>query len=98
MAIRSGRTSSIRMCSAEPAVISPSFRQRLRRLCCFSSTVINMACKEYGSYDGLGLADLVRKKEVSARESLDEAIARTAKVDPQINAVVVKNYDYAQAH
>ncbi len=56
-----------------------------------------MAFKEYGSYDGLGLADLVRKKEVSARELLDEAIARTAKVDPQINAVVVKHYDYAQA-
>ena len=56
-----------------------------------------MAFKEYGSYDGLGLADLVRKKQVSARELLDEAIARTAKVDPQINAVVVKHYDYAQA-
>ncbi len=27
---------------------------------------------------------------------LDEAIARTAKVDPQINAVVVKHYDYAE--
>src|SRR4030081_2971267 len=56
-----------------------------------------MAFKEYGSYDGLGLADLVRKKEVSAGELLDEAIARTGKVDPQINAVVVKHYDYAQA-
>jgi amidase len=55
-----------------------------------------MAFKEYGSYDGLGLADLVRKKQVSARELLDEAIARTAKVDPQINAVVVKHYDYAE--
>jgi amidase len=56
-----------------------------------------MAFKEYGSYDGLGLAELVRKKQVSAQELLDEAIARTAKVDPQINAVVVKHYDYAQA-
>src|SRR3981081_2431897 len=55
-----------------------------------------MAFKEYGSYDGVGLPDLVRKKKVSARELLDEAIARTAKVDPQINAVVVKHYDYAQ--
>src|SRR3984893_18612515 len=55
-----------------------------------------MAFKEYGSYDAIGLADLVRKKQVSARELLDEAIARTAKVDPQINAVVVKHYDYAQ--
>jgi len=55
-----------------------------------------MTFREYGDYDGVGLADLVRKKQVSARELLDEAIARTAKVDPQINAVVVKHYDYAQ--
>ena len=55
-----------------------------------------MAFKEYGSYDAVGLADLVRKKEVTPRELLDEAIARTAKVDPKINAVVVKHYDYAE--
>ncbi len=56
-----------------------------------------MAFREYGSYDAVGLADLVRKKQVSARELLDEAVARTTKVDPQINAVVVKHYDYAEA-
>src|SRR5450432_263810 len=55
-----------------------------------------MAIKEYGSYDALGLADLVRTKQVGARELLDEAIARTEKVDPQVNAVVVKHYDYAR--
>ena len=55
-----------------------------------------MSIKEYGSYDGLGLAALVRKKQVSAGELLDEAIARTAKIDPQINAVVVKHYDHAK--
>ena len=55
-----------------------------------------MAFKEYGNYDAVGLAELVRKKEISAKELLDEAIARTAKVDPQINAVVVKHYDYAE--
>jgi amidase/6-aminohexanoate-cyclic-dimer hydrolase len=55
-----------------------------------------MAFSEYGNYDGIGLADLVRKKQVSAGELLDEAIARTARVDPQINAVVVKHYDHAQ--
>ena len=55
-----------------------------------------MAFKEYGDHDGMGLARLVRTKEVSARELLDEAIARTARVDPQINAVVVKHYDYAK--
>jgi amidase len=55
-----------------------------------------MAFKEFGSYDAVGLADLVRRKQVNAAELLDEAIARTAKVDPQINAVVVKHYDYAK--
>ncbi len=56
-----------------------------------------MAFREYGNYDAVGLADLVRKKQVSATELLDEAITRTAKVDPKINAVVVKHYDYARA-
>src|SRR5213080_3519049 len=55
-----------------------------------------MAFKEYGNYDAVGLAELVRKKQVSAKELLDEAVARTAKVDPEINAVVVKHYDYAE--
>ncbi len=55
-----------------------------------------MAFKEYGSFDGIGLADLVRTKQVSAEELLDEAIARTARVDPQINAVVVKHEDFAK--
>jgi amidase len=55
-----------------------------------------MAFKEYDSYDGVGLADLVRRKEVSPSELLTEAIARTEKIDPKINAVVVKHYDYAE--
>jgi hypothetical protein len=37
---------------------------------------MHMAFKEYGSYDAVGLADLVRRKQVSAHELLDEAIAR----------------------
>ncbi len=55
-----------------------------------------MAFTEYGKYDAVGLADLVRTKQVSAGELLDEAIARTARIDPKINAVVVKHYDYAK--
>ncbi len=55
-----------------------------------------MAFKEYGNYDGVGLAELVRKKQVTPKELLDEAITRTEKVDGEINAVVVKHYDYAR--
>jgi amidase len=55
-----------------------------------------MAFKDYDSFDAIGLADLVRRGQVTAKELLDEALARTAKVDPEINAVVVKHYDYAE--
>jgi amidase/6-aminohexanoate-cyclic-dimer hydrolase len=55
-----------------------------------------MGFREYGAYDALGLADLVRRKEVSPAELLDEAVARTEKVNPQINAVVVRHEDYAK--
>src|SRR4051812_18831408 len=55
-----------------------------------------MSFKEYGKNNAGGRAELVRKKQVGASELLDEAIARTAKVDPQINAVVVKHFDQAK--
>ena len=35
-----------------------------------------MSFKEYDNYDGLGLAELVRKKEVSPSDLLEEAIHR----------------------
>jgi amidase/6-aminohexanoate-cyclic-dimer hydrolase len=54
-----------------------------------------MTFKEYCDYDAVGLADLVRRKEVSPRELLDEAIARTERLDPQLNAVVVRHDDFA---
>lgn len=52
---------------------------------------------DYGKYDALGLADLVRKRAVKPEELLDEAIARTERVNPKINAVVLKHYDEARA-
>ena len=55
-----------------------------------------MAFKEYGNFDAVGLAELVRKKQVTPKDLLDEAVARTAKIDPEINAVVVKHYDFAE--
>lgn len=51
---------------------------------------------EYDSYDGLGLAELVRNKEVSPFELVEAAIERVEKLNPQINAVVHEMYDYAR--
>ena len=51
---------------------------------------------EYEKYDGLGLAGLIRRKEVSALELLDAAIERVEKRNPAINAVTMKLYDYGR--
>jgi amidase len=52
---------------------------------------------DYDQFDGLGLAELVAKREVSADELLEEAISRTEKVNGEINAVVHKHYDEAKS-
>ena len=55
-----------------------------------------MAISEYGRLDGLALADLVRRGEVTPGELLEEAIARAERVNPRINAVVTRLYDQAR--
>ncbi|MFQ5857112.1 MAG: amidase [Anaerolineae bacterium] len=52
---------------------------------------------EYNEYDGLGLAGLVRKGEVTPGEVVEAAITRIEKLNPQINAVIHKMYDRARA-
>ncbi len=47
-----------------------------------------MGFRDYGDYDATGLAALVRTGQASPTELLDEALARTAAVNPQINAVI----------
>ena len=55
-----------------------------------------MRLPEYGEHDGLGLAELVRRGEVTPAELVEEAIARTEELNPTLNAVVFKGYDLAR--
>ena len=55
-----------------------------------------MAFSDYGKHDGLGLAELVRKKKVSPAELVEEAISRIETYNPKLNAVVHKLYDRAR--
>jgi len=55
-----------------------------------------MPIREYGRLDGLGLADLVRRGEVTPGELLEEAIARAERVNPRINAIIRPLYDRAR--
>lgn len=51
---------------------------------------------EYEQYDGLGLAELVRRGQVTPDELLDAAIERVEARNGAVNAVVSKAYDRAR--
>ena len=55
-----------------------------------------MAFAEYADHDGLGLAALVKKGEVSPTELVEAAIERIERHNPTLNAVVHKAYDEAR--
>ena len=48
---------------------------------------------EYSSYDALGLAELVRKGDVTPQELCETAIERIERVNQKINAVVTPMFD-----
>ncbi len=48
-----------------------------------------MGFAEYEKYDGLGLAELVARREVSAEELLAAALERVERRNPKINAVIL---------
>ncbi|HSV04119.1 MAG TPA: amidase family protein, partial [Phenylobacterium sp.] len=52
---------------------------------------------DYSEHDGLGLAELVRKKQVTPAELVEAAIARAERLNPTLNAIVYKGYDDARA-
>jgi amidase len=47
-----------------------------------------LSLDEYARHDGLGLAELVRRREVTPRELVDTALTATRKLNPKINAVL----------
>ncbi len=51
---------------------------------------------DYEDHDGLGLAALVRARQVSAGELMDAALARIARHNPALGAVVTPLYDAAR--
>ena len=56
-----------------------------------------MEMPDYADYDGLGLAELVRKRAVTPTELVEAAIERIEQHNPTLNAVVYKGYDDARA-
>jgi amidase len=56
-----------------------------------------MSLPDYSLYDGLGLADLVARRQVTPLELVEAAFERIERHNPAINAVVHTAYDEARA-
>jgi Asp-tRNA(Asn)/Glu-tRNA(Gln) amidotransferase A subunit family amidase len=54
-----------------------------------------MRFEEYRKHDAVSLAELIAKREVSAKGVLEAAIARAEQLNPAINAIVHKQYEQA---
>jgi amidase len=50
----------------------------------------------YADSDGLALADLVRRKQVTALELVDTAIGLVERLDSKLNAVVIRTFELAR--
>lgn len=55
-----------------------------------------MIAQDYQRLDAVGLAELIRNREISAAEAVEAAIGRIEQVNPHINAVIYKDYAYAR--
>ena len=51
--------------------------------------------QDYEAYDGLGLAELVARREVKPEELLEAAIERVLRLNPTLGAVVYPWFDEA---
>src|SRR5215470_7804571 len=48
-------------------------------------------------YDALGIAELIRKKEITASEAVEDVLLRIERVNPRTNAVLTHNFDFEKA-
>ena len=55
-----------------------------------------MKLSEYLQYDGLGLAELVRTKQVTASTLLDLALERAEQTNPKLNAIIIPMHEHAR--
>ncbi|MFT4047462.1 MAG: amidase family protein [Solimonas sp.] len=56
-----------------------------------------LSAADYTRHDGLGLAELVRRGEVTPLELLETALSIAGRLDPQLNAIVTPMHEIARA-
>jgi amidase len=53
---------------------------------------------DLSSYDAMGLADLIRTRQLTPGELAEDTIRKIEAINPKLNAVVYKTYDRARKH
>lgn len=61
------------------------------------SSVAGVSRGELAKFDALGLAELVRTKQISPLELVDDVARRIERVNSKLNAVLTKNFDFEKA-
>lgn len=51
---------------------------------------------DYDQYDGVGLAHLIKNGDISSLEICEEAIRHAEKLNPRLNAIITRMYDFAR--
>ncbi|WP_409296708.1 amidase family protein [Peribacillus sp. SCS-26] len=55
-----------------------------------------MAVFNYEEFDGMGLAELIRRREIKKAEVIEAAIDKIERINPKLNAIIHKMYDQAK--
>lgn len=61
-----------------------------------ASSTLAAPSSQFDDFDAIGLGELVAKRAVSATELLNATIARAEALDPKLNFLARKHYDYAR--
>lgn len=56
-----------------------------------------LSASDYAKLDAVGLAELIRSRQISPTDALEAAIARAEQINPALNSIVLKYYDMARA-
>jgi amidase len=72
-------------------------RHFLAQSAIFAASLESLLAKsrsQLAQYDALGIADLVRRKEITALEAVEDVLHRVERVNSRINAVLTANLDF----
>jgi amidase len=75
-------------------------RQFLAQSAIFAASLESLLARgrsQLVQYDATGIAELIRKKEITALEAVDDVMRRIEQVNPRINAVLTANFDFEKA-